>query len=66
MKTTTIEVTKEEARVIYLALREYKRNKLDSQSPTIKERVAVCEELTDYDGKVFNAWKEMHSEDYFG
>lgn len=58
MKSTTIELTKEEARVIYLALRHYKISKIGTPSPLEQEWAKIAGKLTDYDGKVYKAWKE--------
>ena len=60
--TVTVELTKEETRVIYLALRYYEMKKRDSQYPTIQKRVETIDSLTDYDGKIYKAWKEAHKD----
>lgn len=59
MKSTTIELTKEEAKVIYHALRYYEMHKENSQYPAIQERVSVIEDLTSWDGKIYNALKDL-------
>lgn len=63
MKSTTIELTKEEARVIYLALRHYEISKIGTPSPLEQEWAKIAGKLTDYDGKVYKAWKETQKEE---
>lgn len=60
---TTIELNYVEVKVIYRALRYYKMKKQNSELPSIQATVDVADELTSWDGKVYNAWADVHRDE---
>lgn len=72
MKNVTIELTYGEIKTIYRALnvllasdKEQLQRKLWSEGAkkNIEHEMETCMELLDFDGTVYEAWKEAHKEE---